>query len=158
MTHRYARCSMATIVATHINPFTFTVEGTVADDGAITADLTSPAAGSLLAANNLDDLDDAATALTNLGGTATGVAVFTAANTPAAQAAIGAGETGSAVFIAATPADARTAMGAAATTLANAAGVSAALGNYADDAAAATGGVAVGALYRNGSVLMVRVV
>lgn len=33
----------------------------------------------------------------------------------------------------------------------------ASLGNYADDAAAATGGVAVGGLYRNGSVLMVRV-
>jgi hypothetical protein len=30
------------------------------------------------------------------------------------------------------------------------------LGNYANDAAAATGGVAVGQLYRNGSVLMVR--
>ena len=32
-----------------------------------------------------------------------------------------------------------------------------ALGNYANDAAAATGGVAVGGLYRNGSVLMIRV-
>ena len=31
------------------------------------------------------------------------------------------------------------------------------LGNYANDGAAATGGVAVNALYRNGSVLMVRV-
>lgn len=31
------------------------------------------------------------------------------------------------------------------------------LGNYADDTAAAAGGVAVGAMYRNGSVLMVRV-
>lgn len=31
------------------------------------------------------------------------------------------------------------------------------LGNYADDAAAASGGVAVGGMYRNGSVLMVRV-
>ena len=31
------------------------------------------------------------------------------------------------------------------------------LGNYANDAAAATGGVAVGSMYRNGSVLMVRV-
>lgn len=31
------------------------------------------------------------------------------------------------------------------------------LGDFADDAAAATGGVAVGGLYRNGSVLMVRV-
>lgn len=33
----------------------------------------------------------------------------------------------------------------------------ASLGNYADDAAAAAGGVAVGQLYRNGSVVMVRV-
>lgn len=31
------------------------------------------------------------------------------------------------------------------------------LGNYADDTAAATGGVAVGRLYRNGSIIMVRV-
>ena len=31
------------------------------------------------------------------------------------------------------------------------------LPNYANDAAAAAGGVAVGAMYRNGSVLMVRV-
>lgn len=31
------------------------------------------------------------------------------------------------------------------------------LGNYANDAAAATGGVAVGSLYRNGSVVQVRV-
>lgn len=33
----------------------------------------------------------------------------------------------------------------------------ASLPNYANDAAAATGGVAVGELYRNGSVVMVRV-
>lgn len=31
------------------------------------------------------------------------------------------------------------------------------LGNYVDDAAAAAGGVAIGQLYRNGSVVMVRV-
>lgn len=31
------------------------------------------------------------------------------------------------------------------------------LGNYANDVAAAAGGVAVGGMYRNGSVLMVRV-
>jgi len=31
------------------------------------------------------------------------------------------------------------------------------LGNYANDGAAATGGVVVGQLYRNGSILMVRV-
>jgi len=32
-----------------------------------------------------------------------------------------------------------------------------ALGNYANDAAATSGGVAVGGMYRNGSVLMIRV-
>lgn len=32
-----------------------------------------------------------------------------------------------------------------------------ALGNYANDGTAATGGIAVGGLYRNGSVLMIRV-
>jgi len=31
------------------------------------------------------------------------------------------------------------------------------LGNYANDAAAAVGGIAVGGMYRNGSVIMVRV-
>jgi len=31
------------------------------------------------------------------------------------------------------------------------------LGNYADDTAAAAGGIPVGGLYRNGSVVMVRV-
>lgn len=31
------------------------------------------------------------------------------------------------------------------------------LGNFANDAAAATGGVPVGGIYRNGSILMVRV-
>ena len=31
------------------------------------------------------------------------------------------------------------------------------IGNYANDAAAATGGVAIGGVYRNGSILMVRV-
>lgn len=31
------------------------------------------------------------------------------------------------------------------------------LGDYADDTAAASGGVAVGGLYRNGSILMIRV-
>lgn len=48
-------------------------------------------------------------------------------------------------------------LGAVDLSLSEAAGVSAALGNYANDAAAAAGNVAVGELYRNGSVLMVRV-
>lgn len=36
--------------------------------------------------------------------------------------------------------------------------IAASLGNYANDAAAAAGGVPVNGIYRNGSVLMVRVV
>src|SRR5687768_15580482 len=48
-------------------------------------------------------------------------------------------------------------LGGASADLSTAAGVSAALGDYANDAAAAVGGVGVGELYRNGSVLMVRV-
>lgn len=35
--------------------------------------------------------------------------------------------------------------------------LNATLGNYANDGAAATGGVPVGGLYRNGSIVMVRV-
>lgn len=52
---------------------------------------------------------------------------------------------------------ARANLGAVDLGLGEAAGVSTTLDNYANDAAAAVGGVAVGALYRNGSVLMVRV-
>lgn len=55
------------------------------------------------------------------------------------------------------PDEARANIGAVDASLSEAAGVSAALGDYADDAAAALGGVGVGELYRNGSVLMVRV-
>lgn len=55
------------------------------------------------------------------------------------------------------PDAARANLGAVDASLSEAAGVSVALGNYADDAAAATGGVAVGALYRTGSILKVRV-
>ena len=46
------------------------------------------AEGLLEAANNLSDLDNAATALTNLGGTTVGKAVFTAASAAAAQQAM----------------------------------------------------------------------
>lgn len=52
---------------------------------------------------------------------------------------------------------ARANLGAVDASLSEAAGVSVALGDYADDAAAAVGGVAVGALYRTGSILKVRV-
>lgn len=76
-----------------VQSFALTVDGTV-ENGAIVADLTPSAivseAGALLAANNLDDLDDVATAQTNLGGTTVGKAVFTAANAAAAASAIGA--------------------------------------------------------------------
>jgi hypothetical protein len=62
----------------------------------------------------------------------------------------------------ASAADARTTLGAqpldsTLTGLSGAAPALPALGNYADDTAAAAGGVAVGGLYRNGSVLMIRV-
>src|SRR5688572_2848995 len=109
---------MADITFTTATPFLFTVSGELNSAGEVVCDLRPSAltpTGVLLAENNLDDLDDASAALTNLGGTATGVAVFTAANTPAAQAAIGAGSAGSAVFIAATTADAQTAIGATGT-------------------------------------------
>ena len=72
-------------------------------------------------------------------------------------AAIGATEVGQAVIEAEDEEAALTAIGAAAADLSNAAGVSTALINYADDAAAAAGGVAVGELYRTGSILKVRV-
>jgi hypothetical protein len=62
----------------------------------------------------LDDAD-AATARGTLGGTATGVAVFTAADAAAARTAIGATATGGAVMTAADAAAARTAIGATAT-------------------------------------------
>lgn len=55
------------------------------------------------------------------------------------------------------PDAARANIGAVDTSLSEAAGVSVALGDFADDAAAAVGGVAVGELYRTGSILKVRV-
>ena len=115
----------------------------------------SGVAGALLAANNLSDLTLAATAQTNLGGTTVGKAVFTAANAAAAQTAIGATVTGAALITAADAAAGRTAIAAAANTLAGVASVS--LSDYADDAAAAVGGIAVGSLYRTGSIIKVRV-
>lgn len=99
-----------------------------------------PGGGDMLAANNLSDVANVATARTNLGGTAVGVSVFTAASQAAARTAIGAGTgsgdllaannlsdvasaatartnlggtaTGVAVFTAASAAAARTAIGA----------------------------------------------
>lgn len=69
------------------------------------------AAGALLAANNLSDLAAVATARTNLGGTATGVALFTAANAAAAATAVGATVTGAALLTAASAAAARSTLG-----------------------------------------------
>ena len=150
---------MATTSIDYRNPTILIVDDSqvTTANGVETVDLTVGAGGGLLAANNLSDVASAATSRTNLGGTATGVALFTAASAAAARTAIGATVTGSALITATNAAAGRTAIGAAATDLSNAAGVSTALGNYADDAAAALGGVAVGALYRNGSVVQVRV-
>ena len=47
-----------------------------------------PGGGDMIASNNLSDVASASTALTNLGGTTVGKAVFTAANAVAAQTAI----------------------------------------------------------------------
>lgn len=131
---------MATdLTCTAQNPFVFLVSGEVNDAMEIVADLRpaamAAAGGALLAEENLGDLDDVATARTNLGGTATGVAVFTAVNATAA----------------------RTATSAMSRSMTDAAGVAAALIDAADDAAAALAGVAVGAVYRTGSILKTRV-
>ena len=64
-----------------------------------------------LKANNLSDLASAATARTNLGATAAGSAVFTAADAAAQRTALGATSAGSAVFTAADAAAQRTALG-----------------------------------------------
>lgn len=56
--------------------------------GGAVIDLTGPAPGALQIAANLSDLADADTALANLGGTATGVAVFKAASAAAARSTL----------------------------------------------------------------------
>lgn len=67
----------------------------------------------LLKADNLTGLLNSTAALTNLGGTAIGKALFTALNADTAQTAIGAGTGGKAVLAAASAAAARVAMGVA---------------------------------------------
>ena len=63
--------------------------GVLAQRGAVGA-----GTGDMLAANNLSDVVSTASARTNLGGTATGVSVFTAASTTAARSAIAAAGSG----------------------------------------------------------------
>lgn len=87
---------MADLTCTAQSPFVFLVSGEVNDAMEIVADLRpsamAAAGGALLASENLADLDDAPTALTNLGGTATGVAVFAATDAAAAYTALGLGD------------------------------------------------------------------
>lgn len=64
----------------------------------------------------LSNLSSATDAVTNLGGTVVGAAVFTAVDAPAAATAIGATAAGAAILTAATAAAQRTAMGVPATT------------------------------------------
>lgn len=152
---------MEDITFTTSTPFVLTVTGEVNSAKEVVCDLRPSAiageAGALLAEENLADLDDAGAARTNLGGTTTGVALFTAADAVAARTAIGATVTGSAVITAVNTTAARTAISAMSRSMTDAAGVAAALIDAADDAAAALAGVAVGAVYRTGSILKTRV-
>jgi hypothetical protein len=108
---------MATTNLDYRNPTILQVDDSqvTIENGVVTVDLTAGAEGELLAANNLSDVASAATSRTNLGGTATGVAVFTAASAAAAATAIGATVTGAAVLTAASAAAAQTAIGATVT-------------------------------------------
>lgn len=65
----------------------------------------------LAIANNLSDLNNAGSALTNLGGTTVGKSVFTASNSSTALTALGAGTTGTALFAAANAAAAQSTLG-----------------------------------------------
>lgn len=60
-------------------------------DGTTPSWVPSTGGGDMLGSNNLSDLTNIATARVNLGGTGTGIALFTAANAAAARAAIAAG-------------------------------------------------------------------
>lgn len=103
---------MAVDTFTTQNPLVITAENTINAAGQRVIDLTAAAPGAaLLAANNLSDVGSAATARSNLGATATGVSLFTAANAAAAATAIGATATGSSLLTAASVAAAQTALG-----------------------------------------------
>lgn len=65
----------------------------------------------LLSTNNLSELASAATALTNLGGTTVGKALFTTASASAARTTLGSTTVGDAVFIASSQAAAQSALG-----------------------------------------------
>lgn len=83
---------MAETTVDFISPVQITVDDSqvsVAAGGETVIDMTAGADGALVAANNLSDLASASAARTNLGGTATGIAVFTAASAAAARTAIG---------------------------------------------------------------------
>jgi hypothetical protein len=77
-------------------------------NGGAEVDLTGTAPGALQIADNLSDLDDADTALANLGGTATGIALFKTASPAAARTTLGGTATGVALFTAASASAART--------------------------------------------------
>lgn len=121
---------MATTNLDYRNPTILQVDDSQVStvDGVTYVDMTAGADGALLAVNNLSDLDDPDTALTNLGGTADGIAVFKASSAAAARTALGATVTGSNLFTAANAAAAQTAIGATVTgaALITAASVSAA--------------------------------
>lgn len=95
-------------------PFVLTLpaNATVNDAGEVECDLSLD--GLDAADLTLSNLTSAATARTNLGGTATGVAVFIAENAAAAATAVGASVTGAALLTAANAAAAATAVGATA--------------------------------------------
>ena len=78
--------------------------------GTATLVFTASAADILNPANSLSDVASVATARTNLGATATGVALFTANNAAAGRAALGSTTVGDAVFVASDAATARAAM------------------------------------------------
>ena len=67
-----------------------------------------------LKSNNLSDLSSSSTALTNLGGTTTGKALFTIASASAARTTLGSTTVGDALYTAASASAARTTVGAAA--------------------------------------------
>lgn len=84
---------MAVNTFTSQEPLVITAENTINSAGERVINLTAAAPGSaLLAANNLSDVDSAATALTNLGAGAVGADVFAGADAAAVWTALGLGD------------------------------------------------------------------